>query len=115
MLDSSRLGAGVEAAIRSRAINAEAAVQAVVGDLVRGLEAVGDAYLASRGQDIREVGDRILRHLPATPYHAFSRLPPASLVVAAGLTPAATTLIDPSLIPGLPTAPAGAADPTPHH
>src|SRR3546814_358271 len=43
MLDSSRLGAGVEAAIRSRAINAEAAVQAVVGDLVRGLEAVGDA------------------------------------------------------------------------
>ncbi|HEY9569230.1 MAG TPA: phosphoenolpyruvate--protein phosphotransferase, partial [Thalassobaculum sp.] len=108
MLDSSRLGAGVEAAIRSRAINAEAAVQAVVGDLVRGLEAVGDAYLASRGQDIREVGDRILRHLTATPYHAFSRLPPGSIVVAEELSPADTALMDPSLIAGFATALGGA-------
>lgn len=108
MLDSSRLAVGVEAAIRSRAINAEAAVQAVVGDLVRGLEAVGDAYLASRGQDIREVGDRILRHLTATPYHAFSMLPPGSIVVAEELSPADTALMDPGMVAGFATALGGA-------
>src|SRR5690606_3012403 len=99
---------GVETAIRSRSINAEAAVQAVVGDLVRGLEAVGDAYLASRGQDVREVGDRILRHLTATPYHAFSALAPGSIVVAEELSPADTALMDPRLVAGFATALGGA-------
>lgn len=108
MLDSSRLAGGVEAAIRSRAINAEAAVRAVVGDLVRGLEAVGDAYLASRGQDVREVGDRILRHLTATPYHAFSALTPGSIVIAEELSPADTALMDPRLVAGFATALGGA-------
>ncbi len=108
MLESSRLAGGVEAAIRTRSINAEAAVQAVVGELVRGLEAVGDAYLASRGQDVRDVGDRILRHLTATPYHAFSVLPPGSIVVAEELSPADTALMDPSMVAGFATALGGA-------
>ena len=108
MLDSSRLGAGVEAIIRNRGTNAEAAVQSVVGDLARGLEAVGDAYLASRGQDVRDVGDRILRHLTATPYHAFSMLPPGSIVVAEELSPADTALMDPTQVAGFATALGGA-------
>jgi len=108
MLDSSRLAGGVEAAIRTRLVNAEAAVQTVVGELVRGLEAVGDAYLASRGQDIREVGDRILRHLTATPYHAFSLLTPGTIVVAEELSPADTALMDPALVGGFATALGGA-------
>lgn len=108
MLESSRLAGGVETAIRTRAVNAEAAVQAVVGQLVRGLEAVGDAYLASRGQDIREVGDRILRHLTATPYHAFSMLTPGTIVVAEELSPADTALMDPALVAGFATALGGA-------
>lgn len=108
MLDSTRLAGGVEADIRNRAVNAEASVQAVVGELVRGLEAVGDAYLASRGQDIREVGDRILRHLTETPYHAFSALTPGSIVVAEELSPADTALMDPAVVAGFATALGGA-------
>lgn len=108
MLDSSRLAGGVESAIRARSVNAEAAVQSVVGELVRGLEAVGDAYLASRGQDIREVGDRILRHLTATPYHAFSLLAPGTIVVAEELSPADTALMDPARVAGFATALGGA-------
>jgi phosphotransferase system enzyme I (PtsI) len=108
MLDSTRLAIGVEQAIRVRAVNAEAAVQAVVGDLVRGLEAVGDPYLAARGQDVREVGDRILRHLTSTPYQAFSMLPPGSIVVAEELSPADTALMDPTRVVGFVTALGGA-------
>ena len=116
MLDSSRLAGGVESAIRTRSVNAEAAVQAVVGELVRGLEAVGDAYLASRGQDIREVGDRILRHLTATPYHAFALLTPGTIVVAEELSPADTALMDPAGSSSTPTPtpwPSTAARPRP--
>ncbi len=108
MLDSSRLAGGVEAAITARSVNAEAAVQAVVGELVRGLEAVGDAYLAARGQGLREVGARILRHQTATPYHAFSVLTPGTIVVAEELSPADTALMDPALVGGFATSLGGA-------
>ncbi len=104
MLSSSRLASGVTAIIRDKRINAEAAVQAVVGDLVRGLAAVEDTYLAARAQDIREVGDRILRQLTETPYQAYSRLPKNTIIVAEELSPADTALMDPVQIGGFVTA-----------
>lgn len=104
MLGSSRLAGGVTAMIRDKKINAEAAVQSVVGELVRGLAAVQDAYLAARGQDIREVGDRILRQLTETPYQAFSHLPEGAIIIAEELSPADTALLDPTRIGGFVTA-----------
>lgn len=104
MLRSGRLTSGVPARIRAHEINAEAAVQAVVGELVRGLAAVDDAYLAARAQDVREVGDRIVRNLTETPYQAFSVLPKGSIVVAEELSPADTALMDPALVGGFATA-----------
>lgn len=104
MLGSSRLGVGVSEMIRDKRINAEAAVQAVVGEMVRGLAAVNDAYLAARAQDIRDVGDRILRQLTDTPYHAFSHLPEGTIIVAEELSPADTALLDPARIGGFVTA-----------
>lgn len=104
MLGSSRLAGGVTRMIRDRRINAEAAVQSVVGDIVRGLAAVNDAYLSARGQDVREVGDRILRQLTETPYQAFSHVPEGAIVVAEELSPADTALLDPTRIGGIVTA-----------
>ena len=104
MLSSSRLARGVAGVIRDKKINAEAAVQSVVGDLVRELSAVNDAYLAARGQDIREVGDRILRQLTETPYLAYSRLPKGTVIVAEELSPADTALMDPARVGGFVTA-----------
>ncbi|MDF1793748.1 MAG: phosphoenolpyruvate--protein phosphotransferase [Thalassobaculaceae bacterium] len=104
MLGSSRLAGGVTGTIRDRRINAEAAVQTVVGDMVRGLSSVQDAYLAARAQDVREVGDRILRHLTATPYQAFAHVPDGAIIVAEELSPADTALLDPARIGGFITA-----------
>lgn len=104
MLGSSRLAGGVAEAIRDRRINAEAAVQGVVGDMVRSLSAVKDAYLASRAQDVREVGDRILRQLTETPYQAFAHLPEGAIIIAEELSPADTALLDPARIGGFVTA-----------
>lgn len=104
MLNSSRLAGGIEKAISEGHINAEAALQSVVTGLVRDLESVGDDYLAARGQDVRDVGDRILRHLTDTPYQAFSLLTPGSIVVAEELSPADTALMDPGRVGGFATA-----------
>ena len=104
MLGSTRLAGGVATTIRERRINAEAAVQAVVGDMVRSLSAVNDAYLAARAQDVREVGDRILRQLTETPYQAFAHLPDGAIIIAEELSPADTALLDPAKIGGFVTA-----------
>jgi phosphotransferase system enzyme I (PtsI) len=94
----------VTATIRDKRINAEAAVQSVVGDMVRGLSAVKDAYLAARAQDVREVGDRLLRQLTETPYHAFAHVPEGAIIIAEELSPADTALLDPARIAGFVTA-----------
>lgn len=104
MMDSSRLIGGVEAIIAERRINAEAALQSTVSEIARTLSAVPDRYLASRAQDIREVGDRVLRQLTDTPYQAFSRLQPGSIVVAEELSPADTALMSPEQVSGFVTA-----------
>jgi len=104
MMESGRLSGGVEGRIRDRAINAEAALQATVGDIVKELSAVRDPYLASRAQDVREVGDRLLRHLTDTPYQAFSQLPANAIIVAEELSPADTALMKPDQVAGFVTA-----------
>lgn len=103
MLADSRLVRGVDEKIASDRINAEAAVQSVIHDITRGFEAVDDGYLAARARDIRDVGDRLIRNLTKTPYHAFSVLPAGSIVIAEDLTPADTALLDPRRIAGFAT------------
>lgn len=104
MLADSRLVRGVDEKIATDHVNAEAAVQAVIHDITRGFDSVDDVYLAGRARDIRDVGDRLIRNLTKTPYHAFSVLPEGSIVVAEDLTPADTALLDPRRIGGFATA-----------
>ena len=61
--------------------------------------ALDDPYLAARADDVREVGDRLMRNLTQTPYAAFTDLPEGAIVVAEELTPADTALLDPSASP----------------
>lgn len=104
MLQSSRLTSGVEARITGQRQNAEAAVQDWVREVARAFEAMDDQYLAARVQDVRDVGNRILRLLTDTPYEAFSNLPAGSVIIAEDLSPADTALIDPDRIVGFATA-----------
>ena len=108
MLTGSRLVRGAERRIQRERINAEAAVQAEIHEISKGFAQMGDAYLSSRVEDIREVGARLVRNLLRHPYQAFSALPPGSVVIAEELTPADTALLDPVRIAGFATVLGGA-------
>jgi phosphotransferase system enzyme I (PtsI) len=108
MLSSSRVTRGIEHRIKSELLNAEAAVQAEISKVAQDFAALGDAYLAARATDVREVGSRLLRNLTQTPYQAFKHLPVGSVVVAEELTPSDTALLDPKLIFGFATVLGGA-------
>ncbi len=108
MLTGSRVVRGVERRIAHDRMNAEAAVQAEIAEIVQRFAALDDPYLAGRAEDIREVGGRLIRNLTKTPYQAFKHLPPGSILVAEELTPADTALMDPKTIAGFATLLGGA-------
>ena len=103
MLRDSRLVRGVDARIADDGLNAEAAVQAEISRIVQDFARTSDVYLAARMQDIREVGERLVRSLTNTPYQAFSQLPEGSVVLAEELSPADTALMAPGLVSGMAT------------
>ncbi|CUW37610.1 Phosphoenolpyruvate-protein phosphotransferase [Magnetospirillum sp. XM-1] len=107
MLHGSRLLRGVESRIRSERINAEAAVQQEINEIVRGFEAMEDPYLAARVADIKDIGRRLLRALTNTVYRPFTALPRNAVIVAEEMTPADTALLDPALVAGLAAAVGG--------
>jgi phosphotransferase system enzyme I (PtsI) len=108
MLSGSRVVRGVESRIRREKINAEAAVQAAISAVAQEFQALDDPYLAARADDVREVGNRLLRNLTKTPYEAFKHLPEGAIIIAEELTPADTALLDPKRIGGFATAIGGA-------
>jgi phosphoenolpyruvate-protein phosphotransferase (PTS system enzyme I) len=103
MLTGSRLVRGADKRIRRDHINAEAAVHAEIQEIGKGFSQMDDAYFASRVDDIREVGARLVRNLLQKPYHAFSDLPLGSVIIAEELTPADTALLDPVRVGGFAT------------
>lgn len=100
MLDGSRLVRGARATIETDGLNAEAAVQHQVADIVRSFEAMDDEYLAARADDVRDAGGRILRNLSERPVDSFANLPENTIIIAEELTPADTVQIDPKNIAG---------------
>ncbi|MBF0268240.1 MAG: phosphoenolpyruvate--protein phosphotransferase [Alphaproteobacteria bacterium] len=103
MLKGSRLVRGVESRIKQERINAESAVMREIGEIVEGLAAVDDSYLAARAADISEVGSRLIRALNKSAWRPFEQLNKNSAVLADELSPADTALLDPKLVVGLAT------------
>ncbi len=108
MLSGSRVLRGVESRIARDRINAEAAVQAEISAVAQEFAALDDPYIAARADDVREVGDRLIRNLTRTPFVAFSHLPEGTIIIAEELTPADTALMDPAVIAGFATLLGGA-------
>lgn len=108
MLKGSRLLRGVEKRIGDDRINAEAAVQREIAEISAGFAAMEDSYLAARIDDIRDVGQRLLRNLAAIDTNPFAAVPPHSVVAAEELTPADTALLDPKMVVGIATTQGGA-------
>lgn len=107
ILSSNRLTRRVEERIAADRINAEAAVQAEVGHIEEEFAAIPDTYLASRAQDIHEVGVRLIRCLTNVPYAGFGDLPKGSIIIAHAITPADTVLMNPAKIGGFAAAVGG--------
>ncbi len=112
MLKGSRLVRGVERRIGEDRLNAEAAVQQEISQIVQGFAAMDDAYLSARIEDIREVGRRLVRNLTKVPYRPFSNLPKNTVILAEELTPADTALLDPANVAGFATVLGGTASHT---
>ncbi len=109
MLGSNSLIGAVETRIETSRRNAEAAVTAEFDAIAQNFAAMDDAYLKARGQEVREVGWRIVRNLTKTGFSGFRRLPANSIVVAEEITPADTALMDPRRIVGFASVLGGAA------
>ena len=100
MLKSASLIGGIERRIEGGRRNAEFAVMAEIGAIAENFAAMDDPYLRARGQEVREVGLRIVRNLTEAGYASFSRLEPDSVIIAEEITPADTALMDPRQIRG---------------
>jgi phosphotransferase system enzyme I (PtsI) len=108
MLKSRSLVGGIVARIESRRCNAEAAVMAEIGVIAQNFAAMDDAYLRMRGQEVREVGLRIVRNLTKASFSSFDQLDAGSIIIAEEITPADTALMNPRNIGGFACALGGA-------
>lgn len=103
MLKESRLIRGAEQGIREMRKNAEFAIQSVLVEIGRSFAAMDDGYMAARLDDIRDVGNRILRNLADKQIHGLANIPEGSIIVAEELTPADTAMLNPKRIAGIAT------------
>ena len=108
MLHNSRLVRGACERIKDECINAEAAVQREINAIAETFQAMDDAYIAARFDDIREVGNRLVLNLTRTPVRPFSSVPVGSIVIAEQLTPADMAQLDPGRVLGVATMLGGA-------
>ena len=108
MLASSRLLDGVRRRIGETGINAEAAVSAEIATIARRFEGMDDPYLRARGEEVREVGLRVVRNLTDKEFQGFGGLGPDSIIIAEEITPADTALMDPKIVGGFATSVGGA-------
>jgi phosphotransferase system enzyme I (PtsI) len=103
MLKGSRLIRGVEKRIASDRINTEAAILKEINKMEDAFAAMDDSYLSGRIDDIREVGNRLVRSLGQKQATAFASLPRNAVIVSDELSPADTALLDPKQVAGLAT------------
>lgn len=104
MIGSGRLRRGIAERIRTHLVNAEAAVEQEIDVLVASFRAMDDAYISARLEDVREVGQRILKALMQRGYDPLSSLPAGAVLIAETLSPADMALIDPARVAGIATA-----------
>lgn len=100
MLGDSRLIRGADRRIAENRVNAEAAISVEIAEIGRAFAAMEDAYFASRLDDIREVGNRLVRTLTKAPTKAFSAVKAGSIVLADQLTPGDAAQLNPATVNG---------------
>lgn len=108
MLTDSRLVRGAFRRIQDDRINAEAAVQAEIADIAASFAQLDDSYIAARLDDIREVGDRLIRNLMPEDAPSLAVAPKGSIIVTEEMTPADAAQLDPKKVSAFATMLGGA-------
>jgi len=103
MLEGSRLVRGAQQRIRKDLINAEAAIRIEIAKISQTFEAMEDTYIAARLDDIREVGNRLLKNLQKHHARPLTSLPSGSIIIAERLSPADMAQIDSRFVIGAAT------------
>ncbi len=97
--------------ILARKTNAEAVWQAAYEAVAARYAAIEDEYMRARAADVRDVGQRVLRHLLGAAHPTFTLAQPA-ILLAEDLTPSDTAQLDPALVLGIATERGGATSHT---
>jgi len=107
MLADAALRSATTAQIATEGVTAAWAWQCQIERLLAAYAILADEYLRRRAADVRDVGNRVLRHLLSS-QAALPPLPTPSILVADELTPSATATLDPTVVLGIVTATGGA-------
>jgi len=76
--------------IRDEKVNAEYALQEIIGKNLKAFDKIKDEYFRDRGRDVLEVGKRILKHLVGIHKKKLGTIPQNSILLANNLTPTDT-------------------------
>jgi len=103
MLSGSRLIRGARQKIMLQGLNAESAIAQEVAAICAQFNQLKDPYIASKSEDVRNVGYRLIRILMNVPYLSLSDVPSGGIVLAQEISPAETALLDPRRFAGIAT------------
>lgn len=90
--------------IETQGVTAAYATEQVKNEFVALMEAIDDAYLKERANDIRDVGSQLVRKLMGIKNKAISEIDEEVILVAEDLTPSETALINTEFVKGFVTA-----------
>ncbi|HID86677.1 MAG TPA: phosphoenolpyruvate--protein phosphotransferase, partial [Anaerolineae bacterium] len=97
----------VHSKIKSKKLNAEAAVAETVEEFAVIFEAMEEEYMRARAADVQDVGQRLLRNLLGLSEKSLDELTSPAIVVAEDLAPSDTARMNKSLVLGFCTATGG--------
>ena len=97
ILQDPDLHTDVKATLDSEQINVEVAWQAAIEATAVAFQNLDDPYFQARAADVRDVGNRVLRHLLGVAMPSLQAERPY-ILVAADLTPSDTAQLDPALV-----------------
>lgn len=93
----------IEKKISQEFINAEAALVAVLEDIGRTFDKLGDEYFRQRKDDIIDVGKRVMRHLLGRQSGQLAQLKDRSIILSHDLGPSDTLALRDDLVEGFAT------------
>lgn len=103
ILEDQTLVEEVEEVIREELVSAEWALEITLRKLLKAFEAIGEDYIRERGEDIRQVFYRIMRHLLGYPAPNFEEVEGGAVVIAHDLAPGDVAQLDLAEVKGFAT------------